>query len=302
MRPGYKTIHRTFFAWNYQAEIEHLNKASEDGWQLVHGGCYSSKFVENPDIQYRYQIDFGNKEDMGRYIETFREQGWEYVNSTFNNWHYFRKLYDPSLPEEAYEIFTDSQSLKEMTRRWSRLALTIAIIMFFGNIAYLIDLIKRPCLPTFLSFAAILIECIVLFFGAYKIGKPDAKRSIKGDTTLFVIFLAVIIIGLASSITLRALRPNFYSNQQAGSMEIPNKDQEIGEFAIKYPDRYYVDLDFESSAPMSFKLTNSESGEVVFERTGTELHEDDAQVNLPVGTYTYSYSASAGYKLDLHIY
>lgn len=84
MARQYKTSHRVYTAWNYQKEIEDLNKASEQGWQLIKGGCFSSKFKWNPDVRYRYQIDYpGKVEDMGRYIETFREQGWEFINATY---------------------------------------------------------------------------------------------------------------------------------------------------------------------------------------------------------------------------
>ena len=89
-----KTSFKMYSAWNYQKEIEDLNKASLEGWQLKKGGGFHSTFVKNPDVCYRYQLDYGRIDDMGRYIETFREQGWEYINSTFNNWHYFRKAYD----------------------------------------------------------------------------------------------------------------------------------------------------------------------------------------------------------------
>ena len=102
MSKEYKTSYRAYAAWNYQKEIEDLNAASDQGWQLVKGGCFHSRFVKNPNLRYRYQLDYRKIEDLGRYIETFREQGWEYINSTFIGWHYFRKLYDPSAPEEEY--------------------------------------------------------------------------------------------------------------------------------------------------------------------------------------------------------
>ena len=109
MAAEYKRSFRMYSAWNYMQEVEDLNKMSDEGWQLVRGGCFHSKFVKNPDIRYRYQLDYQKIDDMARYIEIFREQGWEYVNSTFNGWHYLKKLYDPALPDEAYEIFTDRE-------------------------------------------------------------------------------------------------------------------------------------------------------------------------------------------------
>ena len=47
-----------YSAWNYMQEVEDLNKMSDEGWQLVRGGCFHSKLVKNPDIRYRYQLDY----------------------------------------------------------------------------------------------------------------------------------------------------------------------------------------------------------------------------------------------------
>ena len=69
------TSYKMDSAWNYRKEIEELNHASEQGWQLVKDGRFHSKFVKNPDVCYRCQLDFGKIEDMTRYFETFREQG-----------------------------------------------------------------------------------------------------------------------------------------------------------------------------------------------------------------------------------
>ena len=66
-----KHTHKVYSAWNYEKEIEDLNKASEEGGQLVKGGSFGSKFERNPNMQYRYQLDFRRVENMGRYIETY---------------------------------------------------------------------------------------------------------------------------------------------------------------------------------------------------------------------------------------
>ena len=300
MTPVYKTVHRVFFAWNYQAEIESLNKASDEGWQLAQGGSFSSRFVKDEDVRYRYQIDYGKVDDMGRYLETFREQGWEYINSTFNGWRYFRKVYDPALPEEEYEIFTDRQSLREMTGRWSRIALIIAALMFFGNIAYLIDLIKRPCIPAALSFAAILIEVIVLLYGAIKIGKPEAKRSVKGDTRLFIAFVVVLVVGLIGGITLRAARPNITTSQQASSIDAPIRDSQWTGFEVKYTDNYYLDLKMNSDKPMTYKIV-SEDGSEVYSMTSDNFSEENICLRLEPGHYWNSISADTGFTIDCEL-
>lgn len=123
-----KTTFHIYAAWDYEKEAEALNKMSEQGWQLVVGGCYHQKYEFDDSVIYRYQIDFNNKiSDMTRYDETFRDAGWERVSSTFNDWHIFRKVYDPGLPAEEYEIYTDEESRVEMLKRWRNIAVISAI-------------------------------------------------------------------------------------------------------------------------------------------------------------------------------
>ena len=94
-----------YAAWEFDREVRDLEARSRNGWQLIKGGCFHSKFAFDDSVQYRYALDFNQGiEDPARYREIFAEQGWEFINSTFNGWHYFRKAYDPSLPEEEYQI------------------------------------------------------------------------------------------------------------------------------------------------------------------------------------------------------
>lgn len=37
-------------AWDYKKEIEDLNKKSQEGWQLVKGGCFKSIYEQNDTV------------------------------------------------------------------------------------------------------------------------------------------------------------------------------------------------------------------------------------------------------------
>lgn len=140
-----KTSHKAYAAWDYKKEIEDLNQKSREGWQLIKGGCFRSVFEQDEQVVCRYQLDYNTDiENRMRYIETFREQGWEYMNSTFNGWHYFRKPYDSDLPEEEYEIYTDSSGFSEMEQRWTRLALILLIAMSVMGGSMLIRGVQYP--------------------------------------------------------------------------------------------------------------------------------------------------------------
>jgi hypothetical protein len=126
-----------YYAWEADREERDLDEASRSGLQLVHGGCFHSRFRRDSGVVYRYRIDYRTDiPDMMDYRAAFEAQGWEYLNSTFNGWHYFRKLYDPALPESEYEIYTDRQSYAEMQNRWMRL---IAVL---GPLCLLIGLLN----------------------------------------------------------------------------------------------------------------------------------------------------------------
>ena len=288
----YKTSHKMYTAWNYQKEIEDLNNASVQGWQLMHGGCFSSKFVKNPDVRYIYQLDYQQVEDMGRYIETFREQGWEYVNSTFNGWHYFRKLYDPALPETAYEIFTDKESLQEMNGRWARFALVLsaAIGLFFVFSA--VRLILEPCWPALVYTLTFLVESLVLLRGGLIMRSPTASRSRKGDGALFAVFLLVIIFGCGAGITLSGLRADF-STEQNSVADGPISDNRWVDFNVRYADNYYLDLEIDADEPLTFAIVDA-AGETVYSETAAEFEEEDIRIHLDKGQYWYSLSTPGG--------
>ena len=114
-----KRTFQFFAAWDYEFEEQEFNRMSEQGWQLVSGGSFSQKYEYDDSVIYRYRLDYNNDvKDMTRYDETFRDAGWERVNSTFNGWHVFRKVFDPQKPDEEYEIYTDDQSRVDMLKRW----------------------------------------------------------------------------------------------------------------------------------------------------------------------------------------
>ena len=296
-----KTSFRAYPAWNYEKELEDLNRASEQGWQLVKGGCFHSKFVKKPELRYRYQLDFGRIEDMGRYIETFREQGWEYINSTFNNWHFFRKAWDPALPEEAYEIFTDRDSLREMHNRWSNIALIVGLVLAAAAGLWSYWMITKPQLPTLIQLLTFTVESAVLLRGVWIMRNPDHSRARwKNGSAFMATFVSVILLGCAVSTTLTVLRPSFSTKQQAGDIENPIFDNRWVDFTVKYPDSYYLDLEIQSEKPLTFSVLN-EAGEAVYTATETNFREVDIRLTLTPGKYEFSMSCETSFQIDAAI-
>ena len=298
MAMEYKTSHKAYAAWNYRQEIEDLNRASEQGWQLVRGGCFYSRFVKNPDVRYRYQMDWRKVEDMGRYIETFREQGWEYVSSTFNGWHFFRKFYDPALKEEDYEIFTDRESLQAMTRRWSRVVMAISAVLLAVALIIFIQEIRTPNIPRLFETLILLTACAFLMRGGFLMRRPDTIR--RGDNTLLHAFLLFLVVGWTGTMALLILRPDFSIHQYTAELSEPYEDNRFAEFEVYYPDSYYLDLKIDADAPFAFSIVN-EAGEAVYSVTGTDIDEENIRIRLKRGKYWFSSSCGAGFGLEAYL-
>lgn len=300
MSAKYKTSYKAYPAWDYQEEIADLNQASEKGWQLVKGGCFHSRFVKNPDIRYRYQLDYQKVDDMGRYIETFREQGWEYINSTFNGWHFFRKFYDPSLSEEAYEIFTDRESLHEMKNRWARMAFIVGALVGFFSILWLIRMFLKPQLPVLVQLLLFVVESVVFLRGGTIMRAQELNRKHKGSRALFAAFLCAIVIGCTASIFLTEMRPYLSTQQNAEELTDPIRDNRWVDFAVKYSDNYYLDLDMKSDVPFVFEIVD-DNGKIMYSEKGTDVHKENIRIKLPKGQYWFSMTAEAGFELSASI-
>lgn len=301
MSAKYKTSYKIYPAWDYQKEIADLNQASERGWQLVRGGCFHSRFMKNPDIRYRYQLDYRKVDDMGRYIETFREQGWEYINSTFNGWHYFRKIYDPELPEEAYEIFTDRESLREMNHRWARLSYILGAIIGAFAVVCLVRMIIIPHLPVLVQFLTFAIESTFLLYGGHKMRNRELGRIYRGSRAFFIAFLCTILIGCTASIVLPELRPHFSVQSSTEELMTPYIDNRWTDFDIKYPDNYYLDLDVKADEPLTFEIISAD-GEILYSEKGTDMHKENIRLKLSKGRYWLSITVKAGFELSVSIY
>jgi hypothetical protein len=135
-----KIAHRRFFRWDYEQECRLLDEASAQGWQLSGRTPWRVKYEYDPDVRYRYAIDFRRDHDEARYLDTCREMGWELVtglgdatpldwgfhglpwNDYFTpkthpadgKWYIFRKPFDPEAPEDEYALETDPESRRDM--------------------------------------------------------------------------------------------------------------------------------------------------------------------------------------------
>ena len=297
MSEKYRRKFKIYSAWNYQGETADLDLASEKGWQLVKPGFFSNRFVYNPDVRYRYQLDFQKVDDMGRYIETFREQGWEYIRSTFNGWHYFRKLYDPSLSEEDYMIYPDCESTKDMNRRWARVALIVTIVLALFAVFWGVMMIIKPKLPALIQLILFLIETAVLLRGSIIMFRSVSAGPRRGDSAFMTVFMGVLILGIIAIYISTVHRPRFQTSQRIETPEEAIVRDRWMDFDVEYPDFYYLDLTLSAEKPMTFEVLDDED-KPVFTETATHVDQKDICLKLKKGHYSYAISADSGFDLN----
>lgn len=301
----YKRKFGIYSAWNYGLEIDELNEMSAKGWQLINGGCFSNKFKKNTEIQYRYQLDFQPSiEDKGRYIETFREQGWEYVNSTFNGWHYFRKLYDASVPEEEYEIFTDASSAKEMNNRWAIVGMVCLAILALYLAFYLIWMITLPKLTKLFGMVYLGVVFAVILRGVLKMRKSGTSKKSRFDKWLMPFFFVWIFIGGITNVSLVEARPYCsWVNQSAEYAPISADLNEATNWLpiqVKYPDNYYLDLKIDASTPLRVSFVDEDMN-VLYTAKSADFEEENIRLWLKQGNYSIYFSDFEGGSIHVEM-
>ncbi len=268
-------------AWEYRREVEDLNALSDQGWQLEKGGCFRSRFYRDESVRYRYALDYNTQiDDPVRYREIFAEQGWEFVSDTFNGWHYFRKVYDPSLPPEEYEIYTDEASVRDMSGRWSRLGYAFGVIELVCAAMNLFVLLRHPSITNIAMALVCLWLGVMILVGARRIRRPEtAGRPKKSMGWCFAVVFALLAVGLVFGIVHSAAtvdREYVYD---------PDSGPWTWQIHVSLPDFYTLDVEADTDAYVDITVTNHRNGkEMAALGGGWDLRAKGVMFLLP-GTY-----------------
>ena len=115
-----KIIHRTFFIWNFEKEINWLNEMSRQGWQLCRAGFFVYEFEQGEPGEYQYQLQLLRKTDPD-YLACLEDTGIQVVGRCLN-WIYLKKKSDG----QPFEIFSD---LKDVIRHLDGVMALCGVIM-----------------------------------------------------------------------------------------------------------------------------------------------------------------------------
>lgn len=178
------TSYRIFMAWEYDKEEKYMNKMSQKGWQVVTGGCFHIEFEKRTGTAYRYCLDY-NPEAMKdaaekeRYVQTFADGGWEFINATYNGWIYLRKEIREGMSEQDFEIYSDRESLLGLFERLNTMFRVLSFILAVC-LCLEIYLFVKSGMPVVLLFSAIVLALLIwMRYGAGRLHKIRQQLSWK---------------------------------------------------------------------------------------------------------------------------
>ena len=174
------TIHKWFWAWDFEKEENWLNEMSSKGLQLVAVGFCKYVFEEAIKGEYAYKLEFlenlsSNPESIS-YIRFLEETGVEYIGSIMR-WAYFRK----KVAEGAFEIYSDIDSIIKHYRRIRALLIGVTpinVIAFF-NLNKHIEFRNWTSFGFSISFFVILLLGVGIFKVSKKISMFKKEKVIR---------------------------------------------------------------------------------------------------------------------------
>lgn len=98
-----KTIHKCFWAWDFEKEEQWLNQMAQSGWLLDQVGFCTYHFVACEPGTYTVRLE--QHEADTDYLEFMQETGAEYVGRVVQ-WVYFRKKTELG----GFDLFSDLDS------------------------------------------------------------------------------------------------------------------------------------------------------------------------------------------------
>lgn len=215
-----RTKYRPFAPWYYERETALFEEESRAGWHLTRRTGNKADYLYDPSIRYRYAMDYraGHRED--RYLELFRDDGWELVGTVSDPyerranvtilynlppihphpaegcWYIFRKKYDPTLPEDAYLISDEGELLEKrnsLAGTYVRHGIGMALCILIPLLLALLWPLLKPLL-LFLPY--LVTSALILFYRAHSIRTSRGRLPRYAlDTGLKILATLLLVLG-----------------------------------------------------------------------------------------------------------
>ena len=175
------TIHKVFWAWNFDKEEKWLNEMAAKGLCLVSVGLfrYDFKECEPGEYQIRMQLleNSPSNPESQKYMEFLESTNMEHIGSVLR-WVYFRK----KTVDGDFELFSDNESrVKYLTRVIRFIALISFLSLYIGAYNIFLAIIYNNVI-NYIGFVNIAISLFAAF-GIFKLMKK--RNNLKREGQVF---------------------------------------------------------------------------------------------------------------------
>lgn len=168
------TIHKCFWAWDFEKEEKWLNEMSAKGLQLVAVGFCKYVFEEGTRGEYAYRLELlkelPSHPESVSYIRFLEETGIEYIGSLLR-WAYFRK----KAADGEFEIYSDIDSKIKHYKRIMTLFLVVTPAVLSPGIINISNYLDRGFSTGLYSSIVSFIFASLLGFGSLRIFKKISR-------------------------------------------------------------------------------------------------------------------------------
>lgn len=168
------TIHKLFWAWNFEKEEKWLNEMSAKGLQLVDVGLGRYTFDEGDRGEYHYRIELlenpPNHAESISYIRFLEDAGVKHIGS-FLRWVYFRK----NAADGEFNLYSDLDSRIRHYRRISWLTGILGVLNAFLVPVNMLPVINGTGRSPSYVFLLNLFVAIVCLYGCFQIERKVHK-------------------------------------------------------------------------------------------------------------------------------
>ena len=124
--------------------------------------------------------------------------------SNWGGWHIFAKKYVPGQPEEAYMIYTDEQSRKEMLRRSRRLVGFIAVLwgicLLYGVYRVITGVMQSGKSDMTVCWTPVLQALNVYLFSRWYFSVRSLEKGKKPRRFHFLVFVVIAALIIIASL------------------------------------------------------------------------------------------------------
>lgn len=178
-----KTVHKWFWAWNFDKEEKWLNDMAAKGFALVAVGMGSYTFEECAPGEYNIRLELlenlPTHTESEQYIKFLEETGVEYLGSIIR-WVYFRKKREHG----DFDLYSDINSRMMHLNRILVLLAILGIINLFNGIHNIsLYFTQRITLASLIIGGICISIGLLLMYGVLKI--HNKKQKLRKEKQVF---------------------------------------------------------------------------------------------------------------------